>query len=118
MRSVIGKVGALGVVVALTMAAAPAGAQVIHDEQVNGDLSSNRLAPTSYVLSLGSNQVLASNGGGDVDYLLKVVVADMAGYDRTYKELIGRLPALADVSALFSMERLKSATALPIPAES
>lgn len=56
--------------------------------------------------------------GGDVDYLLKVVVADMAGYDRIYKELIGRLPSLADVSALFAMERLKSATALPIPAES
>jgi Lrp/AsnC family transcriptional regulator len=56
--------------------------------------------------------------GGDVDYLLKVVVEDMAGYDRTYKELINRLPSLADVSALFSMERLKSATALPIPAES
>jgi len=56
--------------------------------------------------------------GGDVDYLLKVVVADMADYDRTYKELIARLPSLADVSALFSMERLKSATALPIPAES
>ena len=55
--------------------------------------------------------------GGDVDYLLKVVVEDMAGYDRTYKELIGRLPSLADVSALFSMERLKSATALPIPPE-
>ena len=46
--------------------------------------------------------------GGDVDYLLKVVVEDMAGYDRTYKELIERLPSLADVSALFSMERLKS----------
>lgn len=56
--------------------------------------------------------------GGDVDYLLKVVVEDMAGYDRTYKELIDRLPSLAEVSALFSMERLKSATALPIPAES
>ena len=55
--------------------------------------------------------------GGDVDYLLKVVVENMAGYDRTYKELIGQLPSLADVSALFSMERLKSATALPIPAE-
>ena len=55
--------------------------------------------------------------GGDVDYLLKVVVEDMAGYDRTYKELIERRPSLADVSALFSMERLKSATALPIPAE-
>jgi Lrp/AsnC family transcriptional regulator len=56
--------------------------------------------------------------GGDVDYLLKVVVEDMAGYDRTYKALIDRLPSLADVSALFSMERLKSATALPIPPES
>src|SRR5262245_16326007 len=55
--------------------------------------------------------------GGDVDYLLKVVVEDMADYDRTYKELIERLPSLADVSALFSMERLKSTTGLPIPAE-
>jgi Lrp/AsnC family transcriptional regulator len=55
--------------------------------------------------------------GGDVDYLLKVVVQDMAGYDRTYKELIERLPALSDVSALFSMERLKSTTGLPIPDE-
>jgi Lrp/AsnC family transcriptional regulator len=55
--------------------------------------------------------------GGDVDYLLKVVVEDMAGYDRTYRELIDRLPSLADVSALFSMERLKSVTGLPIPAE-
>lgn len=55
--------------------------------------------------------------GGDVDYLLKVIVPDIAGYDRTYKELIDRLPALADVSALFSMERLKSTTGLPIPAE-
>ncbi len=55
--------------------------------------------------------------GGDVDYLLKVVVEDMAGSDRTYKDIIARLPSLADVSALFSMERLKSATALPIPAE-
>jgi Lrp/AsnC family transcriptional regulator len=55
--------------------------------------------------------------GGDVDYLLKVVVPDMAGYDRTYRELIDRLPALSDVSALFSMERLKSTTGLPIPAE-
>ena len=53
--------------------------------------------------------------GGDVDYLLKVIVPDIAGYDRTYKQLIDRLPSLADVSALFSMERLKSTTGLPIP---
>ena len=55
--------------------------------------------------------------GGDVDYLLKVIVPDIAGYDRTYKALIDRLPSLADVSALFSMERLKSTTGLPIPPE-
>jgi Lrp/AsnC family transcriptional regulator len=55
--------------------------------------------------------------GGDVDYLLKVIVPDIAGYDRTYKALIERLPSLADVSALFSMERLKSTTGPPIPPE-
>jgi len=54
--------------------------------------------------------------GGDVDYLLKVTVPDIAGYDRAYKELIARVPNLTDVSALFSMERLKSSTRLLIPA--
>jgi Lrp/AsnC family transcriptional regulator len=54
--------------------------------------------------------------GGDVDYLLKVTVPDIAGYDRVYKELIARVPNLTDVSALFSMERLKSSTRLLIPA--
>ena len=54
--------------------------------------------------------------GGDVDYLLKVTVPDIAGYDRLYKELIARVPNLTDVSALFSMERLKSSTRLLIPA--
>jgi Lrp/AsnC family transcriptional regulator len=54
--------------------------------------------------------------GGDVDYLLKVTVPDIAGYDRVYKELIARVPNLTDVSALFSMERLKNSTRLLIPA--
>ena len=53
--------------------------------------------------------------GGDVDYLLKVTVPDIAGYDRVYKELIARVPNLTDVSALFSMERLKNTTRLLIP---
>src|SRR4029450_10245642 len=34
--------------------------------------------------------------GGDVDYLLKVVVEDMAGYDRTYQERIDRRPTPGD----------------------
>jgi Lrp/AsnC family transcriptional regulator len=53
--------------------------------------------------------------GGDVDYMLKVIVADIAGYDRVYKELITKVPGLADVSALFSMERIKYTTKIEPP---
>ena len=53
--------------------------------------------------------------GGDVDYMLKIIVADIAGYDRVYKELITRVPGLADVSALFSMERIKYTTKIVPP---
>jgi Lrp/AsnC family transcriptional regulator len=51
---------------------------------------------------------------GDVDYLLKVVVADIAHYDRVYQALIAKVPGLSDVSSTFSMERLKDGTALPV----
>ena len=50
---------------------------------------------------------------GDVDYLLKVVVPDIAGYDNVYKRLI-RAVELQDVSSSFAMEVLKSTTALPL----
>lgn len=50
---------------------------------------------------------------GDVDYLLKVVAADIAGYDRFYKRLI-QTAQLAGVSSAFSMEEIKSTTALPL----
>ncbi len=52
---------------------------------------------------------------GDVDYMLRVVVADMAAYDRFYKVLIGTTP-LKNVTSRFAMERIKSTTALPVPA--
>ncbi len=51
---------------------------------------------------------------GDVDYLLKVVVRDIADYDRVYKKLIALAP-LSDVSSSFAMECIKSTTALPLP---
>ena len=50
---------------------------------------------------------------GDVDYLLKVVVKDIAAYDRFYKRLIATAP-LTDVSSSFAMEQIKFTTALPI----
>jgi Lrp/AsnC family transcriptional regulator len=51
---------------------------------------------------------------GDVDYMLRVVVADIAGYDTFYKKLIAAVP-LKNVTSRFAMERIKSTTALPIP---
>ena len=52
---------------------------------------------------------------GDVDYLLTLVVRDIAHYDRIYRRLIAAVPDLADVSSSFSMERMKHTTALPRP---
>jgi Lrp/AsnC family transcriptional regulator len=50
---------------------------------------------------------------GDVDYMLRVVVPDIAGYDAFYKKLIGTVP-LKNVTSRFAMEKIKSTTALPI----
>jgi Lrp/AsnC family transcriptional regulator len=50
---------------------------------------------------------------GDVDYLLKVVTSSIEGYDRFYKQLI-QLAQLSGVSSSFSMEQIKSTTALPL----
>jgi Lrp/AsnC family transcriptional regulator len=52
---------------------------------------------------------------GDVDYMLRVVVADMRSYDIFYKRLIGAV-ALKNVTSRFAMEKIKSVTALPVPA--
>lgn len=50
---------------------------------------------------------------GDIDYLLRVVVPDIAAYDAFYKQLIQRV-ALSDVSSSFAMETIKYTTALPV----
>lgn len=50
---------------------------------------------------------------GDLDYLLRAHVADMAGYDRLYQKMIAEVP-MADVSASFVMESIKDTTELPL----
>ena len=50
---------------------------------------------------------------GDVDYMLRVVVPDIAAYDAVYKRLI-KAADLSDVSSSFAMERIKFTTALPL----
>ena len=50
---------------------------------------------------------------GDVDYMLRVVVSDIPGYDAFYKRLIATVP-LKNVTSRFAMEKIKSTTELPI----
>ncbi len=51
---------------------------------------------------------------GEVDYLLRVVVPNMAAYDSFYRKLIAQVQ-LTDVSSSFAMEEIKYTTALPLP---
>jgi len=50
---------------------------------------------------------------GDLDYLIRARVRDVADYDRLYQKLIDRVP-LSDVSASFVMEEIKDSTELPL----
>ncbi|RIY01827.1 Lrp/AsnC family transcriptional regulator [Aureimonas flava] len=50
---------------------------------------------------------------GDVDYLLRVVVPDIAAYDSFYKRLIAKIE-IRDVSSAFAMEQIKYTTQLPL----
>lgn len=50
---------------------------------------------------------------GEVDYLLRVVVPDIAAYDEFYRRLIERIE-IRDVSSAFAMEKIKYTTELPL----
>src|SRR3978361_594960 len=52
---------------------------------------------------------------GDVDYMLRVVVADMASYDVFYKKLIGAVP-LKNVTSSFSVEKIQWVAGCAVPA--
>lgn len=50
---------------------------------------------------------------GDIDYLLRVAVRDMAHFDDFYCRLIAAVP-LKNVTSHFAMERVKFTTAYPV----
>lgn len=50
---------------------------------------------------------------GELDYVLRVRVADMKTYDRFYQQLISKIP-IADISASFVMDDIKDTTVLPV----
>jgi Lrp/AsnC family transcriptional regulator len=57
--------------------------------------------------------IAAQRMSGDLDYVLRVRVADVPAYDRFYQRLIDKVQ-IADVSASFVMEDVKETTALPV----
>ena len=57
--------------------------------------------------------VAAWRTSGEVDYMLRVLVPDIATYDAFYKRLIRRVD-LFDVRTIFVMEELKFTTAVPL----
>lgn len=50
---------------------------------------------------------------GDLDYLIRARVADVAAYDALYRRLIAKVE-MSDVSTSFVMEELKETTELPL----
>jgi Lrp/AsnC family transcriptional regulator len=50
---------------------------------------------------------------GDIDYLLRLALPDIAAYDAFYKRLIAKIE-LSDVTSMFAMEQIKSTTELPM----
>jgi DNA-binding Lrp family transcriptional regulator len=51
---------------------------------------------------------------GEFDYLLRVVVADMADFERIHKESLTRLPGVARVNSSFAIRTVQRKTELPL----
>jgi len=79
-----------------------------------GDHSQDWLARFADVVGAMPEVMEFYRMAGDVDYMLRVVVTDIQGYDGFYKRLIAAVP-LKNVTSRFAMEKIKSTTALPIP---
>ena len=51
---------------------------------------------------------------GEFDYLLRVVVSDMADFERLHKESLTRLPGVARVNSSVSIRTVRKTTELPL----
>ena len=54
---------------------------------------------------------------GEMDYLLRIAVPDMAAFDTLYKRLTDAVP-IKNVTSHFAMERMKFTTAYPVDTKS
>ncbi|MDQ3074428.1 MAG: Lrp/AsnC family transcriptional regulator [Pseudomonadota bacterium] len=78
-----------------------------------GDHSTDWLARFSALLSEMPEVMEVHRMAGDIDYLLRVTVRNMAAFDTFYRDLISRVP-LKNVTSRFAMERVKFTTAYPL----
>ena len=53
---------------------------------------------------------------GDADYLLRVVTADLAAYERFLKDHLTRVRGVASIKSSFALKQVKYSTALPLKA--
>jgi Lrp/AsnC family transcriptional regulator, leucine-responsive regulatory protein len=51
---------------------------------------------------------------GEADFLLQVVVPDLAGYERFITRTLLRLPSVIDIRSNFAIQTVKSASPLPL----
>lgn len=51
---------------------------------------------------------------GEADYLLRVVVPDLAGYERFLKQHLTRVPGVASIKSSFALSQVKYRTSLPL----
>jgi len=54
---------------------------------------------------------------GEFDYLLRVVVANMADFERLHNEALTRLPGVARVNSSVAIRTVQKTTQLPLPKE-
>lgn len=53
---------------------------------------------------------------GDSDYLLRIVVTDVAAYERFLKDHLTRISGVASIKSSFALNQVKYGTALPLDA--
>ncbi|HYH17122.1 MAG TPA: Lrp/AsnC family transcriptional regulator [Azospirillum sp.] len=51
---------------------------------------------------------------GEADYLLRVVVPDLAAYERFLKDHLTRVPGVASIKSSFALKQVRYNTALPL----
>jgi Lrp/AsnC family transcriptional regulator, leucine-responsive regulatory protein len=54
---------------------------------------------------------------GDADYLIRVVVPDVAAYERFLKDSLTRIEGVAGIKSSFALREVKYSTALPLPGD-